>query len=276
MKNICYLFCFYFGFIACEQESIATLDTSTAVVDAYIFVGQPIDSIRITQSFSYADADTNLVTLDQLEVRLKEGANSYTLQSIGNGYYQYSDLKIVEGKTYTLEFEYNSKKISASTYTPLTKLVSSSASEVALYKVDLTQGFGAASNLRANAETAPIELQWNNSEGDYYYVVVENLENKPEDIIILPDGTTLEGRQFQFISRPEIMDFYPIRVQRELQQFGKHRAIVYRVNPEYAALYELNGSSSVSITQPPSNINNGLGIFTGVSSDTVYFEVKKR
>jgi len=40
-------------------------------------------------------------------------------------------------------------------------------------------------------------------------------------------------------------------------------------------LYETAGTSSISIASPPSNIENGLGIFTGVSSDTVYLEVIK-
>ena len=79
--------------------------------------------------------------------------------------------------------------------------------------------------------------------------------------------------RFMRISEPGIMDFYPINPQRDLQQFGDHRVIVYRVNPEYAALYESASNSSLNISEPPTNINNGLGIFTGISSDTLFFKV---
>lgn len=63
--------------------------------------------------------------------------------------------------------------------------------------------------------------------------------------------------------------------RRNLTQYGRHQVIVFRVNHEYAALYQSTGSSTLSLTQPPTNIQNGLGIFTGVSSDTLYFEVTK-
>ena len=81
--------------------------------------------------------------------------------------------------------------------------------------------------------------------------------------------------QLQFISEPLISDFYAIRTQRELLQFGTYQIIVFRVNPEYAALYESSSNSTLSLEEPPSNIVNGLGIFTGVSSDTLYLEVIK-
>ena len=81
--------------------------------------------------------------------------------------------------------------------------------------------------------------------------------------------------RFSFITEPQITDFYAIDARRELPQFGTYQIIVFRVNPEYAALYESSGSSTLSLEQPPSNVVNGLGIFTGVSSDTLYLEVRK-
>jgi len=42
-----------------------------------------------------------------------------------------------------------------------------------------------------------------------------------------------------------------------------HQIIVYRVNPEYAALYQNSGNSTLSLEEPPTNIENGNGIFTG-------------
>jgi len=58
-------------------------------------------------------------------------------------------------------------------------------------------------------------------------------------------------------------------------QFGTYQIIVFRVNTEYAALFDSSVGSSLSLEEPPSNIVNGLGIFTGLSSDTLYLEVTK-
>ena len=109
------------------------------------------------------------------------------------------------------------------------------------------------------------------------YVVIENIEDNPEFVNDLLAEFQANGnaRRFFQITEPEISDFYAINALRDLTQFGTYRIIVYRVNPEYAALYETAGTSSISIASPPSNIENGLGIFTGVSSDTVYLEVIK-
>ncbi len=60
---------------------------------------------------------------------------------------------------------------------------------------------------------------------------------------------------------------------RSFTYFGRHRVVLYRLNPEYAALYEDLENSSLGLTPPPSNIQNGLGIFTGINADTLYINV---
>jgi hypothetical protein len=63
---------------------------------------------------------------------------------------------------------------------------------------------------------------------------------------------------------------------RNVTYFGTHRVIVYHVNSEFAELFDNPGMSSVSMAEPPTNINNGLGIFTSMNTDTVYFKVYKQ
>ncbi|NJO24567.1 MAG: hypothetical protein HC867_00495 [Bacteroidia bacterium] len=46
------------------------------------------------------------------------------------------------------------------------------------------------------------------------------------------------------------------------------------MQPEYAALYNSNGNSSQNLTTVPTNVQNGLGIFTGVNADTVFVTVQ--
>lgn len=278
MKIIKYKSIFFFVLLliinACTEESSVTLDTETAVVEAYLFAGQPTDSVRIIQSYSYVRENTDLITLNELDVQISDGQQSYDLEHSTEGIYQNPDFIPQSGATYVLTFDHNGETVRSETYVPQKQPISISKASVRLEKIRdindlINSGFG------GNQDA--IEVVWDNSEGDYYYVVIENIEDNPEFVNDLLAEFQANGnaRRFFQITEPEISDFYAINALRDLTQFGTYRIIVYRVNPEYAALYETSGTSSVSIATPPSNIENGLGIFTGVSSDTVYLEVIK-
>ena len=259
---------------ACTEESIVTLDTKTAVVEAYLFAGQPADSIRIIQSYSYARENTDLITLNELAVQISDGQQRYDLDYSTEGIYQNPDFIPQSGATYVLTFDHNGETIRSETFVPQKQTISISKTSVKLEKIT---DFGEFIDSGFGGDQDAIEVEWDNSEGDYYYVVIENMEDHPEFVNDLLAEFQANGnaRRFFQITEPEISNFYAIIALRDLTQFGTYRIIVYRVNPEYAALYETAGTSSISIATPPSNIENGLGIFTGVSSDTVYLEVIK-
>ena len=52
-----------------------------------------------------------------------------------------------------------------------------------------------------------------------------------------------------------------------------HQVRVYRVTEEYAALEAFRIQNLDELSEPPTNIENGLGIFTAFSSAVVEFEV---
>jgi hypothetical protein len=55
---------------------------------------------------------------------------------------------------------------------------------------------------------------------------------------------------------------------------GRHQVILYHILPEYAILFNETDNSSQNLISAPTNINNGHGIFTGVStSDTLLLTV---
>lgn len=60
---------------------------------------------------------------------------------------------------------------------------------------------------------------------------------------------------------------------QQFQYYGQHRIILYHINPEYALLYQDSGDNSLNLKSPPTNVKNGLGIFTAISSDTLYLNV---
>ena len=240
--------------------------------------GQPVDSILVTQSFSYAQVDTTIQTLNNLEITLTKGDQQFPLFPIGNGYYANADLVIESEAVYRMDFQWEGEIVAAETYIPAKKEASLSATEVSLQKIEFTGGGFGGGGFGGGQNITPIDISWNNTEGDYYYVVINNIEENPEyvnDIIAQFEDDNGGRRRFTFISEPQIMDVYSINPQRELTQYGTHQIVIYRVNPEYAALYESSGNTTISLVQPPTNVENGLGILTGISSDTVYLEVKK-
>ena len=268
IKLIALLSSFALLFLACEKQSTEVIESKTTVVEAYLHAGKTIDSLKITQSLSLAIAD-NVIALDDLVVNISDSSNQYVLNSIGNGIYQNTELIIENDKNYRLEFERDGAIISAETYIPNKKEAQISLIQVELPKIELNAPIGIPTG-----SFDAIDITWDNSEGDYYYVSIRNIEINPE-IINENDATNDEQPIRTIISKPQISSFYAIFPRREFSHYGTHQIIVYRVNPEYAALYENSGNSTLSLEEPPTNIENGFGIFTGTSSHTLYLEVVK-
>ncbi len=256
-----------FLIVSCNQENIEQTETKTTIVEGYLYAGNPIDSLKVTQSFSYGQVEEEIITIDDLNITITDDNNQFELTSIGNGFYQNSNLIIEAGKSYQLEFERDGEIISAETYVPENNVTSISTTEVKLEQIEAGVFPTGGINI-----PDPVEVSWNNEDGDYYYVLIKNIETDPEYV---NENIAQLDEQFLFITEPQISDFYAIRTRQELTQYGTYQIIVFRVNPEYAALYESSGNSTLSLEEPPSNIINGLGIFTGVSSDTLYLEVNK-
>jgi hypothetical protein len=80
---------------------------------------------------------------------------------------------------------------------------------------------------------------------------------------------------FRFRSEPFIGNSYIIN-SRTLEKYGKHTIKIYSVNEEYANLYENRSQDSRNLSEPVTNIKNGLGIFTAFSYDEVAFYVTNK
>ena len=258
--------------VACNDPSENIFGGGQAVVVGYIFAGSPIDSLQITTSNSYHSDQINQ-TLDDLTVIIRSNSLTFGLEAIGGGYYQNGEVRIEEGTSYQLEFEWNQEIIRAETFVP--EVVRIDISDTIIYREEIATFRPGGFNMNLDN----IELSWSNATGDYFFIIVENIEEDPGYIIPALQDRLNSGeapRRPIVRTEPEITDLYVINNFRDVQQFGRHRVVVYRLNAEYAALYQTVGTSSLSITTPPTNIENGLGIFTGISSDTLYFEVKER
>ena len=243
------------------------------VVQAYLVPGQPI-SVQVTKQVPFVDDTTGQgQPIDGLALRITNAAKAYPLRAIGNGTYQSNpDLVVKTGQLYQLDFDYAGRHVSGSTVIPA-RPVSFSADQTEVYELPLVPVRGGGGQQSAT----PVRLTWTNPTGEYYFVVVDNVEANPVSIINRPNNpngpVTNASRRFR--GQPVQSDFTTIQPQ-SFQYFGRHRVVLFHLNPDYAALYKQNSTSTQNISTPPTALTNSLGLFTGINTDTLYVTVKQQ
>lgn len=252
---------------ACEEQAIENESVDIPMVECFLQPGMAPDTVKISGIIPYADEAQEKTWLEELNVVLICDNTTYALTECSvPGHYIYAgdDLIIEGGKSYTLQFIYNDETISATTTVPVkpTSLISS----LATYTMP-SMGGG------MNAD--PLELSWDIDDRYYYYISITNIEADPElamEFMIDDDSTNMPP--IESVTTPAQDDFYNVTMQN-IFYLGTHQVILYSVTEDYAKLTEQSGSSSISLIDPFTNIENGYGIFSAFACDTIYFEVSK-
>lgn len=253
---------------ACEKTALTTATESVnrPVVEAYLVPGQE-PAVRITYQLAFASTDTLVRPIEGLEVWVAAEGQEHllTYSTADNLYHADGSWQVEAGTTYQLHFEHNGALVTAESTVPQKPQgFTASASTIALPQ--FTPGSGTPPSF-----PDPIDLGWDNSDGAYYLVVVENLETDPE--AIFEDNGNRPPRPV-FRSEPEQTNTFQIGFQN-FQYYGAHRVVLFKLNAEYASLYDDNGNSSQNLTAPYTNVTGGLGIFTGLNADTLMVEVTR-
>lgn len=268
--NIYVCFIAMIGFVSCEEsDTVAAIDELS--VEAFLHPGEPIDSVKFGRVIPLDS--TNIVAApDDLEalILLENGEQIPLFYSGVEGIYQNLDYIIEDSSLYALEVSYNDKIIKAETFIP------SAATNATLSSTTISrQKISDISDLLNMDIPDPIEVNWEGKSGDYYFVHVRSIEESPEVI-----NTLFEDGQApalpNLLTEPTIQSFYAINSFLDITHFGWYEVVIYTVNPEYVALYEDNSSGSGSLNEIRTNVQNGFGIFTGINSRKLFFEVKKQ
>jgi len=243
--------------------------TDSPIVEAYLIPGQEFHISLSRQLPFSSDVTYSTDNINQLDMIVAHRNTTYHLASTGEGIYSNPSLIVAEGDTFDLQFGFNGKTVKAFTYIPpKPDSISQSVSKIYLAKIDSTSGFPGAGGM-----PEPVEISWSNSDNSYYLIIVENTEEDPEPV---RDFDQNEDRpSFVFRKAPTSNNSEMLRPM-EFEYFGMHRIILFHVLPDYAALYDQNSTSSLNLTNPSTSITNGYGIFTGLSSDTLFLDVKKK
>lgn len=260
------------GIVGCTNEEFDPSTADTVILEAYLYAGEPVDSIRLSQLVPFLVDDENATyEIDDAEIFITWREQQYKLIPTDGhlGYYHYpgTDLEIVEGEKYNIEFEYFDKNISATTTVP----TAPSDLEISVGEIEIPPILS-REDLFAIREIEDVQLLWDNTNGDYYYVLIRNIESSPDPVDVNGILANRPVGNFRLITEPTTLDFYNVR-GITLNQYGTYEAEVYKVNQEYSDLYETSEQDSRSLNEPLSNISNGLGVFTSFNSKVVSFEV---
>lgn len=248
--------------ISCQKLDLATADADVPVVEAYLNPAAEI-LIHVTHQLVYESSDTVVNPIEGLIITIQSEDTSLVCLVDSAGYYR-APLKPVEGKTYTMSFIYNDKVVSATT-TILAK-----PSNFATSSTTVTIGMGGEPGSGdPPTPPTPITLTWDNYDMSYYMVVTESIDSSPEPIF--DTAEVVPERIFR--STPERIATQELN-PRSFFYYGSHRIILFHLNADYAQLYDESSTSSLNLAKPPTNVVNGLGIFTGIHADTLYVTVK--
>ncbi|GAB3513590.1 hypothetical protein GCM10027442_26810 [Emticicia fontis] len=266
--------------ISCTKVNDVVNPGEKPIIEAYLAPGHPV-SMKVYTEIPYAESSEGVSEpIDGLNIKITgSDGKVFNLKSTGSGVYTSADNELIEGAPtkYKMEFEYKGRIVSGETEIP-EKPSGFTISTHQIYRtqVDLSSGGfpgGPGGGFGGNDNT-PVELSWNNPENVYHFIAVENTETTPQQIIIPPTGSEFPTFRFRFTNEPLLGTHNNIQPQ-SLEYFGNYDVILYRINPDYSALYQSSGTTTQNLSTPPSSITNGLGIFTGINADTVKLNVGK-
>jgi hypothetical protein len=242
------------------------------VVEAFLFENEAIDNIKIKTTYALEASEDLSVPINEAQVQLIKNEKTYPLVASGtDGFYHYegNDLTIEVDDVIQLEVSYQGRNATAQTTIPTKPVnVNINIDTVKIPRI----GFSPSDiqKLRDALQGLTIEVDWENPNEDWYYIVVENIEAKEDPIFPSQIGTALQ--RFRFVSDPTQNNMETV-IGAGLKSYGTHKVTVYHVNQEYADLFENRTQDSRDLNEPPSNIKNAIGIFTGFASESVLFEV---
>ena len=274
-----FLLIIVWGFIllltGCEDDENSSVQKLT-VLEGYLFQGLPVDSIHLTKTVSFESGDTIYPPVTDARVEIIWNNIQYELDNIGNGYYSYTGnaLSVIEGQSYAISVLTDEVELSSVTKVP--SVPTGVELSDTIIHVDTVSVFGFPGEI--DTGDPGITVRWNNTDNSYFYILLENIDSSAADIVYdtgdFPGGQLPSGRiqMFMFRSEPFQGSEYSIN-SRSLEKYGLHRIKIYKVNQEYADLFENRNQDSRSLSEPLTNIENGLGIFTAFSYAEAYFIV---
>ena len=263
MRESVFYLLFIGVFFSCSKEEEQAF-TDWPIIESYIMEGDSI-FLKLNHQVAFiTDPEYAIEDINTLQINLEVDGENYTFIPDGEGGYTAPLLGQEGDQVYTISFSFNNQQVSAYTSIP-SKPVNFEISDdyYEIERIDST------SMPEMGSMPDPLDVTWDNDDGTYYLLIVENMESTLDPIRDFGDAEPPGAR---FRQRPNAASGTTL-TPMEFQYYGTHRVILYHVNPDYAELYNESSNSSLNLKNPSSSIDNGYGIFTGLSADTLFIEV---
>jgi len=260
------------GVFACNP--VPEPEANNYVVEAYLFAGEPIRDVTIKTLVPLSEPEGKSEIIEVANVVLKKEGATFTLSyNAGTKRYIYtgSDLQITPEDVLDIEIDVNGRIATANTIVPTVPVgIQISKTEMVIPKINSAADF-ITGNPLADAE---LTVNWSNPSGELHYAVVEFRSFLlkpilPGDVQKVVDGIL---EDFAIITVPSTDTVLTVSGAL-LPSYGPYMVKIYKVNQEYADLYDSETQDSRDLNDPPSNIINARGIFSAFASDSISFEV---
>lgn len=274
-KYILYLPIIVVFFFSCEEENLNNIAENQFVVEGFIYAGEPINDIRIKSTFPLTEVEDSSVPINDAEVTLIKNGQRYSLVASGtDGFYNYpkDDVLVETNDVFQLEVIHNGITATAETIVPTpTTGLGLSQDSLKVPPLPLSEGREAVVEVITNfLRDSRIEATWDNPNADLYFMIVESVKDTIDPIFPGPVLDALAG--FRFVSEPTDETSLSF-LGGTLISYGQYAVKVYHINQEYAALYENREQDSRDLNEPPSNVENALGVFSAFNSQKAFFIV---
>lgn len=264
-------------FSSCIEENLNNIAANQFVIEAFIYAGEPIDDIRIKSTFPLSQEEDTSAPINNAEVTLIKNGQRFSLVPSGtDGFYNYpgNDVSVETNDVFQIEVVHNGITATGETIVP-TPTVGLVLSDDSLKVPQLPFSEGREAIVAAIGEflrESRIEATWDNPSEDLYFMVVESVGDTIDPIF--PSQVIDALANFRFVSEPT-EDTSITFFGGALVSFGTYSVRVYHINQEYANLYENRTQDSRDLNEPPSNIQNALGVFSAFNSQEAFFEVAR-
>lgn len=256
----------------CTESSPLISDDDLVVVWGFVYANEPITDIKLTRTLPLdADSSSKFSTINDADVSVFVNQDRFKcdLAPGDSGYYQYlaNDLTINTGDIISIEIEWQGQSIRGESIVPLPPR--GLALESNIMEIPNFSDRQSLLDWRFS-EKREVVVKWEEeSEDDWFYVVLKNLEQNPTPIII---NSTFSERMREIVFPPVQDNSFRIRLPL-IEFLGLHEIRVYRVNREYVDLYESREQDTRDLNEPLTNIEGGLGVFSAFNSSKTYMTV---
>jgi len=246
--------------VSCQKES-QSATTDLPVVEAYLMAGHPL-IVKLYYQKSLTDTARYGAPIIGQQLYISDGSTKVKLTETTKGTYTYSDTTFLTvGKTYALSFSYLSKEVSAKTVMP------AKTQNFATQYVSVTYAGSATGNTTTDTLN---KFTWNNPDSLNHVLAFYNINDTYFPIANRRGGA---GERVYEVDTKRKAVYYITTT--DFAYYGDYQVTLLSVNQEYINLLNSNtsGSNSQNLLNIPTNVVNGLGIFTALQADTLNFNL---